>query len=1136
MKREITALWLLSLIYVPAVLGQSPPPPRTDDVIWARDVAGDAITFDGVLDEAVWGQAVAVPLQWDNPNFYVPGGGWDNFFGNLSGGRSPEDPADATAYFLRDGNILWVGLDVNDASVGANAADFWLWDGLTMSITNKTRRGNPEEQENFWTGWNTDEFFFSWHDRYGAGDMPRLFGNLGDDRTVWDGMAAVNGTTNDEIDVDQGYTMEVWIDVSKLGFDFTSTEGDRLPMTFSVYDNDFTGDAGRAFLSRAWWQNPWGGDMPWGTGFVYGSPGVTVSSAALPQPPVSDLTLSSAPDAGVTVDGELDEGVWEEVDPQIALKYQMTAAEMDELPGFGPYYTSFYRPGGGENAPPVIDPSTGRIRLFFEGSTLFVGLDTDDQAISGDLGEDRTDGLRVILRSMERDTLGLPFVARQFRVAIDSSGQAVLLEDAADNPGVTAAVHLKGASTAADPSDIDEGYQIEMTIDLTTLAGYESGMESIIWLAAVFFDADYLDPEEQSTFTRTWYLAERGSGSGQGPGIRTLLDADRMIGPGAEFVTDRIWAKDVEGSTIVFDGSLNEAVWNEATAIRMKWDNPQFFVPGGGWDNFFGNLSGGRSPEDPANATAYVLKDGNILWIGLEVNDRSVGASAADFWLWDGLTMSVTNRTRRGNPEEQENFWTGWNTDEFFFSWHDRYGAGDMPRLFGNLGDDRTVWDGKVAVNGTTNDDSDVDTGYTMELWIDVSQLGFDFTLNEGDRLPLSLAVYDNDFTGDPARAFLSRAWWQNPWGGDMPWGTGFIYGRSGVTVNSATVPEIPATDLTLPAAPDVAVTIDGSLDEGVWERVDPQVTLKYQMTAAEMDELPGFGPYYTSFYRPGGGEGAPPVIDASTGRFRMFFEGTTLYVGLDSDDQAISGNPGEDRTDGLRVILRTMENDTLGLPFTAKQFRVAIDSSGQALLLEDAVDNPKVTANVHLKGASTAADPSDIDEGYQIEMAIDLTTLAGYEDGLGDGIIWLAATYFDADYLDPEDQSTFTRTWFLAERGQGSGQGPGMATRLDPNITVAIEGSNQNEIPETLVLYGNYPNPFNPSTRIVYALPRAGEVSIEIFDLLGRKVATLAPGLQSAGRNEFTFEGNRLASGIYIYRVQLDEKFRATGRMMLLK
>lgn len=97
-------------------------------------------------------------------------------------------------------------------------------------------------------------------------------------------------------------------------------------------------------------------------------------------------------------------------------------------------------------------------------------------------------------------------------------------------------------------------------------------------------------------------------------------------------------------------------------------------------------------------------------------------------------------------------------------------------------------------------------------------------------------------------------------------------------------------------------------------------------------------------------------------------------------------------------------------------------------------------------------------------------------------------------------------------------------------------------EVPATITLYGNYPNPFNPSTTLRYALPEAGTVSIDVFNLLGQKVAALAPGLQTAGAQQVTFSAEGLSSGVYFFRVSMQHTSGAVtqsssvGYMILLK
>jgi hypothetical protein len=75
-------------------------------------------------------------------------------------------------------------------------------------------------------------------------------------------------------------------------------------------------------------------------------------------------------------------------------------------------------------------------------------------------------------------------------------------------------------------------------------------------------------------------------------------------------------------------------------------------------------------------------------------------------------------------------------------------------------------------------------------------------------------------------------------------------------------------------------------------------------------------------------------------------------------------------------------------------------------------------------------------------------------------------------------------------------------------------------ELPDRFKLLGNYPNPFNPSTRIVFELPEPGEVSVEVFDVMGRKVLDVPAQTHAAGTRQVLVEASDLASGIYLYRV----------------
>jgi hypothetical protein len=88
---------------------------------------------------------------------------------------------------------------------------------------------------------------------------------------------------------------------------------------------------------------------------------------------------------------------------------------------------------------------------------------------------------------------------------------------------------------------------------------------------------------------------------------------------------------------------------------------------------------------------------------------------------------------------------------------------------------------------------------------------------------------------------------------------------------------------------------------------------------------------------------------------------------------------------------------------------------------------------------------------------------------------------------------------------------------------------------PLTFELGQNYPNPFNPGTSINYSIPEAGFVTLDVFNLLGEKVASLVSEVQNAGKYEVNFDASKLTSGVYFYQLQTDNNI-SVKKMLLLK
>jgi hypothetical protein len=89
--------------------------------------------------------------------------------------------------------------------------------------------------------------------------------------------------------------------------------------------------------------------------------------------------------------------------------------------------------------------------------------------------------------------------------------------------------------------------------------------------------------------------------------------------------------------------------------------------------------------------------------------------------------------------------------------------------------------------------------------------------------------------------------------------------------------------------------------------------------------------------------------------------------------------------------------------------------------------------------------------------------------------------------------------------------------------------------IPNVLGLKQNYPNPFNPTTVIEYSLPEKSYVELNIYNLLGVKVATLDKSIREAGIYKVEFDGSDLSSGLFIYELKTD-KVTISRKMLLLK
>ena len=200
--------------------------------------------------------------------------------------------------------------------------------------------------------------------------------------------------------------------------------------------------------------------------------------------------------------------------------------------------------------------------------------------------------------------------------------------------------------------------------------------------------------------------------------------------------------------------------------------------------------------------------------------------------------------------------------------------------------------------------------------------------------------------------------------------------------------------------------------------------------------------------------------------------------------------------------------------------------------LFEAGKDQPKVPLFIDPNAAMGDALPGGLQLRIRPE---DVVTAHLYEDQSSDNDIY---TSMGRLMLDPKEAmltfyATAPNTMKVTIHATDRERKTVMASTT---ITVPeVPSAEAEELPTEVSLSQNYPNPFNPRTTIEYALPEAGDVSLIVYDMLGREVTTLLEGPQAAGRHTVNFDANHLSNGTYVYRLVAPNK-TITRTMVLVK
>lgn len=602
---------------------------------------------------------------------------------------------------------------------------------------------------------------------------------------------------------------------------------------------------------------------------------------------------------------------------------------------------------------------------------------------------------------------------------------------------------------------------------------------------------------------------------------------------------DGIWARNIDGETITLDGMLDETVWSQAESLQVIYGE-QGPIPTSAWRPEFQE----EAITDPIRATVKFLADGNTLYLGFIIPDSSIGGTV-DWARWDAILMSVKDASSPDRPAAAaEFFYTFWlaGGGDTLTPW-----IGRPPRFIGKFGDfeadGRTpeqieAWDAVSNFVGVTNDDQP-DELWVVEMKIDASALGYDVTSEEGGVIALNFSIWDADnvFGSDPNIVSSARAWWQAPWGNAHGPNFGRVYVRPDVTVNSGTLPVV-EPDVIIPnLVNSEEPVIDGVLDEEEW---DMAFSIEIAWGDSNLRKTyTNVGPLASGQWQPELVQGQrPPILDPSHAVVKMFVKDNFLFLGADVDDQLIQGTEVYDKVDGIGLILADREEVDLDNVPVFKLLRA--NFSGDTLQAYDQlpglIDTTETEVAASLKGSSTVNDNTDIDEGYQIELKLDLTGLH-YPEDLGDRLVFGGIDLYDGDSFEDMAQDYGTRTWWFREHAGG----PAAAWMVIEDVEVGVNDDIA-LVPNSLTLYGNYPNPFNPVTKIRYSIPAPGNVNILIYNVIGEELRNINLNNLAAGEHTYNFDASSLASGVYLYKIVFTNAVKNTvsesklGKMVLMK
>ncbi|HAP35823.1 MAG TPA: hypothetical protein DCQ28_07735, partial [Bacteroidetes bacterium] len=928
------------------------------------------------------------------------------------------------------------------------------------------------------------------------------------------GFLNAGSTANDTLNIDNGYSAELRIRLDKLGYALPLSN---VQISMDIFDPDglqfnaalpwpygmMPFDSVRGSFYKSWWGSEWGSSFRT-LNFVpevkeYDDP--------------ASMTVKNA--STVTIDGKLDEAEWANA-PALLFGNgaQLKKKYGDQTVSGGYDLKESFVVNGETYHIPNKDSSWARVKFLRKGVDLFVGIQSNDKSICRFDWEG--EGIFVQIK----DNAGVTKEYKLYYQNIAGNKDTIRYEESVLNSG-SGAGYLHSGSTVNDTVGVDSGYTAELRIRLDKL-GYTLPLNNI-QISMNIFDPDGfqfnaalpwpfgMNPWDSArgSYYKSWWGSEWGSAFKT---LNFIPETKEYDDPASMVVKN--------AAAVTVDGKLNEAEWANAPALlfgngvqlKKKYGDQ---TVSGGFDlkaSFDVNGVTYHNPNmDSSWARVKFLRKGVDLYIGVQSNDKSICR-----FDWEGEGLFVQIKDNAGVTKEYKLYYQNIAGNKDTIRYEESVlnsggGAGFLP------------------VGSTANDTTNVDNGYSTELRIRLDKLGYAATVNA---VQISMNIFDPDgfqFNAalpwpfgmnpwDSARGSYFKSWWGSEWGSSFK------------TINL--LPAYDNPDTVNPMITSNTMTLDGKLNETDWTSAPtlvfgppnvPKSGTEKSVTGS-FDLKASFDVNGVTYHL--------PLKDSSSTRVKFLQKGSNLYLGIQSNDKSICRFDWE----GEGVFLQV--KDKAGVTKEYKLYYQNIAANKDTIRYEESVLNSGAGAGF-LPAGSTANDTTNVDNGYSAELMIKLSSL-GYTASNNPVPFLMSLVVFDPDGfqfnaalpwpfgMNPWDSArgSYFKSWW------GSEWGSAFKTVLLPNITSVL---TDEQIPVAFSLAQNYPNPFNPSTTIRYSIPTNSQVVLKVYNMLGQEVASLVNKEQQVGNYQVVFDANKLATGIYIYRIQAGS-YVETKKMMLIK